>query len=63
LERDNPRIKGVVPKNYARPGLDKHCLGELIDLVASIQLGDAANRGKDILGRVFEYFLKQFARI
>src|SRR3989338_8939824 len=57
LERDNPRIKGVLPKNYARPGLDKHRLGELIDLIGSIQLGDAANRSKDILGRVFEYFL------
>lgn len=61
LERDNPRIKGVLPKNYARPALDKHRLGELIDLIGSIQLGDAANRSKDILGRVFEYFLKQFA--
>ena len=57
LERANPRIKGVLPKNYARPGLDKHRLGELIDLIGSIQLGDAANRSKDILGRVFEYFL------
>ena len=61
LERDNPRIKGVLPKNYARPALDKHRLGELIDLVGSIQLGDAENRSKDILGRVFEYFLKRFA--
>ncbi len=61
IERDNPRLKGVLPKNYARPALDKHRLGELIDLVGSIQLGDAANRSKDILGRVFEYFLKQFA--
>ncbi len=61
LERDNPRVKGVLPKNYARPGLDKHRLGELIDLIGSIQLGKAADRSKDILGRVFEYFLKQFA--
>ena len=61
IERDNPRLKGVLPKNYARPALDKHRLGELIDLVGSIQLGDSANRSKDILGRVFEYFLKQFA--
>src|SRR3990172_8984021 len=38
LERDNPRIKGVLPKNYARPGLDKHRLGELIDLIGSIEL-------------------------
>ena len=61
LERDNPRLKGVLPKDYARPGLDKHRLGELIDLVGSIQLGDAANRRKDVLGQVFMYFLKQFA--
>ncbi len=61
LERDNPRLKGVLPKDYARPGLDKHRLGELIDLVSTIGLGDAANRSKDILGRVYEYFLTQFA--
>ncbi len=61
LERDNPRLKGVLSKDYARPGLDKHRLGELIDLVGTIGLGDAENRSKDILGRVYEYFLTQFA--
>src|SRR5271154_4884123 len=61
LERDNPRLKGVLPKDYARPALDKHRLGELIDLIGTIGLGDAANRSKDILGRVYEYFLTQFA--
>jgi type I restriction enzyme M protein len=61
LERDNPRLKGVLPKDYARPALDKHRLGELIDLIGTIGLGDAANRSKDILGRVYEYFLGQFA--
>jgi type I restriction enzyme M protein len=61
IERDNPRLKGVLPKDYARPGLDKHRLGELIDLVGTIGLGDAENRSKDILGRVYEYFLTQFA--
>jgi len=61
IERDNPRLKGVLPKDYARPGLDKHRLGELIDLVGTIGLGDAENRAKDILGRVYEYFLTQFA--
>ena len=61
LERDNTRLKGVLPKDYARPGLDKHRLGELIDLIGTIGLGDAANRSKDILGRVYEYFLTQFA--
>jgi type I restriction enzyme M protein len=61
LERDNPRLKGVLPKDYARPGLDKHRLGELIDLIGTIGLGDQENRSKDILGRVYEYFLTQFA--
>jgi type I restriction enzyme M protein len=44
IERDNPRLKGVLPKDYARPALDKHRLGELIDLIGTIRLGDAANR-------------------
>jgi type I restriction enzyme M protein len=61
IEQDNPRLKGVLPKDYARPGLDKQRLGELIDLVGTIGLGDEANRAKDILGRVYEYFLTQFA--
>ena len=61
IERDNPRLKGVLPKDYARPTLDKHRLGELIDLIGTIGLGDAENRSKDILGRVYEYFLTQFA--
>ncbi len=61
IERDNPRLKGVLPKDYARPALDKHRLGELIDLVSTIGLGDKENRSKDVLGRVYEYFLTQFA--
>lgn len=61
IERDNPRLKGVLPKDYARPALDKHRLGELIDLIGTIGLGDRENRAKDILGRVYEYFLTQFA--
>ncbi|NOK32800.1 SAM-dependent DNA methyltransferase [Corallococcus exercitus] len=61
IERDNPSLKGVLPKEYARPGLDKQRLGELIDLIGSIGLGDRENRSKDILGRVYEYFLSQFA--
>jgi type I restriction enzyme M protein len=59
IERDNPRLKGILPKEYARPALDKNRLGELIDLIGTI--GDKANRSKDILGRVYEYFLSQFA--
>ena len=61
LERDNVRLKGVLPKDYARPALDQQRLGELIDLISTIGLGDAENRSKDILGRVYEYFLTQFA--
>jgi type I restriction enzyme M protein len=61
IERDNPTLKGVLPKDYARPALDKERLGELIDLVGTIGLGDKENRSKDILGRVYEYFLSQFA--
>jgi type I restriction enzyme M protein len=61
IERDNPSLRGVLPKDYARPGLDKQRLGELIDLVGMIGLGDKINREKDILGRVYEYFLGQFA--
>jgi type I restriction enzyme M protein len=98
IERDNPRLKGVLPKEYARPALDKHRLGELIDLIGTIEFiarvdsapGSArasraeigapadlplaaetpskpygsknnSHRSKDILGRVYEYFLGQFA--
>lgn len=61
IERDNPSLKGVLPKDYARPALDKRRLGELIDLVGTIGLGDEESKKKDILGRVYEYFLGQFA--
>jgi len=61
IERDNPTLKGVLPKDYAHPRLDKQRLGQLIDLVGNIGLGDEANRSRDILGRVYEYFLSQFA--
>ena len=61
IERDNPSLKGVLPRNYARPALDKQRLGELIDLIGTIGLGDKESRSKDILGRVYEYFLGQFA--
>lgn len=61
IERDNSSLKGVLPKDYAHPRLDKQRLGQLIDLIGNIGLGDKANRAKDILGRVYEYFLSQFA--
>src|SRR5438046_2261155 len=61
IERDNTSLKGVLPKDYARPGLDKQRLGQLINLVSDIALGAPADRAKDTLGRVYEYFLAQFA--
>src|SRR5215510_7273567 len=61
IERDNPSLKGVLPKDYARPGLDRQRLGQIINLVSDIALGDSAARSRDTLGRVYEYFLAQFA--
>ncbi len=61
IEKENPTLKGVLPKDYARPSLDKHRLGELIDIISKIGLGDEKSRSKDILGRVYEYFLGKFA--
>ena len=61
LERDNPKLKGVLPKNYAREQIDKTTLGGLIDLFANVGLGDKESRSKDLLGRAYEYFLTQFA--
>jgi len=75
IERDNPSLKGVLPKDYARPGLDKQRLGQIINLVSDISFhpspsgrgteGEGAagetHRSKDTLGRVYEYFLSRFA--
>lgn len=61
VERDNPSLKGVLPKEYARPSLDKTRLGQLIDQISSIRVGDEESRSRDVLGRVYEYFLSQFA--
>ena len=61
IERDNPSLKGVLPKDYARPALDKRRLGQLINLIGNIRVGDEESRSKDVLGRVYEYFLSQFA--
>ncbi len=61
IERDNESLKGVLPKDFARPGLDKERLGQLINLVSDIAMGDVANRARDTLGRVYEYFLARFA--
>ena len=61
IEHDNPALKGVLPKDYARPEFDKLRLGQLIDMVGNIRVGDAEARSRDVLGRVYEYFLSQFA--
>ena len=61
VERDNPALADVLPAGYARPALDKRRLGQLIDLVGNVRVGDADARSLDVLGRVYEYFLSQFA--
>ena len=61
IEQENPSLRDVLPKVFARGNLDPTTLGGLIDLVGNIALGDAAARSADILGHVFEYFLGEFA--
>ena len=61
IEKDNESLKGVLPKDYARPALNKVMLGELIDLISGIVLNEKGDASRDILGRVYEYFLGQFA--
>ena len=61
IEANNASLKGVLPKDYARPMLNKVMLGELIDLVSGIGMAEEADRSRDILGRVYEYFLGSFA--
>jgi type I restriction enzyme M protein len=61
IEKDNDSLKGVLPKEYARPALNAVMLGELIDLISGIALGAQKGETRDVLGRVYEYFLGQFA--
>lgn len=61
IERDNPSLKGVLPKDYARPALDKQRLGELIKLIGDIGFKDKTKRSRDVLGDVYQYFLSRFA--
>lgn len=61
IEKENPSLKGVLPKNYSRPELDKRRLGEIIDLFSNIDIGGSIAKEKDVLGRVYEYFLGKFA--
>ncbi len=61
IEKENPTLKGILAKVYARPNLDKAALGGLIDLISNTALGSEAAKSKDLLGRVYEYFLGEFA--
>ena len=61
IERDNPALKDVLPKEFARPSLDKTRLGQVVDLVSNIKVGGEEARATDVLGSVYEYFLEQFA--
>ena len=61
IERSNASLKGVLPINYAREALNKTMLGELIDLISTIGMNEEDDKSKDILGRVYEYFLGGFA--
>jgi type I restriction enzyme M protein len=61
IEANNASLKGVLPKDYARPALDKIMVGELIDLISGIAMHESQDAARDVLGRVYEYFLGQFA--
>lgn len=61
IELDNPSLKGVLPKDYARPSIDKKRLGELVDMIGNVGFNAPGQNSKDLLGRVFEYFLGMFA--
>jgi len=61
IEKENDTLKGVLPKNYSRPELDKRILGEIVDLISNINVGGSIAKEKDVLGRVYEYFLGKFA--
>ena len=61
IERDNQSLKDILPKEYSRPALDKQRLGQLINMISNIRVGDEEARSRDVLGRVYEYFLSRFA--
>ncbi|HEX5397492.1 MAG TPA: class I SAM-dependent DNA methyltransferase [Verrucomicrobiae bacterium] len=61
IERENPTLKGVLPRDYARPSLDKVRLGGLVDIISNIGFNESVAKSKDVLGRVYEYFLGKFA--
>ena len=61
IERDNPRLRGVLPRTYGRADLDKQRLGEVVDLISAVGVGGTENQAVDALGRVYEYFIGRFA--
>ena len=61
IERENPSLKGVLPKVFSRPNLDPTSIGELIDLIGNSTLSNVSTGSADLLGHVFEYFLGEFA--
>jgi len=61
IERDNPALRDVLPKEYGRDALDTQRLGQVVDLVSNIRVGGAEAQANDVLGQVYEYFLEQFA--
>ena len=61
VERDNPALRDVLPKEYGRDALDKQRLGQVVDLVSNIRVGGVEAQADDVLGQVYEYFLEQFA--
>lgn len=63
IEKVNPTLKGILPKEYAKPNLDKAALGGLVDLIADVALGIESEKSKDLIGRVYEYFLGEFASL
>jgi len=61
IEKENPSLKNVLPKVFARGNLDPTNLGSLIDLIGNVSIGETKERSADVLGHVFEYFLGEFA--
>ena len=61
IESNNSTLKGVLPKDYARPALDKTRLGQVVDLVSNVHMSGYRTQDTDVLGRIYEYFLERFA--
>ena len=61
IENNNPALRGVLPKDFGRDAVDKERLGDVVNLVSNINVGTEEARSTDVLGRVYEYFLEQFA--